>query len=79
MTFHEFYAKKLILLKSLQKVKTTIKTLISNCEYLENYEQHNRLLEAQRGGGGEGLPCPFWKIGKKCPNLEKKCPDYGHL
>ena len=33
--------------QSLQKVKTTIKTLISNCEYLENYEQHNRLLEAQ--------------------------------
>lgn len=33
--------------QSLQKVKTAIKTLISNCEYLENYEQHNRLLEAQ--------------------------------
>ena len=22
---------------------------------------------------------PFSKIGKKCPNLEKKCPDCGHL
>ena len=31
------------------------------------------------GGGGGGLPCTFSKIGKKCPNLEKKCPDYGHL
>ena len=25
------------------------------------------------------LPCPFSKIGKKCPNLEKKRPDCGHL
>ena len=24
------------------------------------------------GGGGGGLPCPFSKIGKKCPNLGKK-------
>ena len=32
-----------------------------------------------RGGRGGGLPCPFSKIGKKCPNLEKKCPDFGHL
>ena len=32
----------------------------------------------QKGEGG-GLPCPFLKIGKKCPNLEKKCPDSGHL
>ena len=21
----------------------------------------------------------FYKIGRKCPNLEKKCPDCGHL
>ena len=35
------------------------------------------LLEG--GGGGGGLPCPFSKIGKNCPNLEKKCPDFGHL
>ena len=33
-----------------------------------------------RGGGGEGgLPCPSSKIGKKCPNLEKKCLDCDHL
>ena len=31
----------------LQKVKTVIKTLISNCEYLEKYEEHNHLLEAE--------------------------------
>ena len=33
-----------------------------------------------RGGrGGGGLPCPFSKIGKKCPDLWKKCPDCSHL
>ena len=32
------------------------------------------------GVEGGGLPCPFSKIGKKwCPNLEKKCPDFGHV
>ena len=29
-----------------------------------------------RGGRGAG---PFSKIGKKGPNLEKKCLDCGHL
>ena len=33
-------------------------------------------LEGRRGGG---LPCPSSRTGKKCPNLEKKCPDCGHL
>ena len=33
----------------------------------------------QRGEGGGGVSCPFSKTGKKCPNLEKKCPDCGHL
>ena len=32
-----------------------------------------------RGGRRTGLPCPFSKIGKRCPNLGKKCPDCGHL
>ena len=32
-----------------------------------------------RAGEGGGLPCSFSKIGKKCPNLEKKRPDRGHL
>ena len=31
------------------------------------------------GEGGGDLLSPFLKIGKKCPNLEKKCPDCGHL
>ena len=31
------------------------------------------------GGGGGGLPCPFSKIEKNYPNLEKECPDFGHL
>ena len=29
--------------------------------------------------GRRGLPRPFSKIGKKCPNLWQECPDYGHL
>ena len=37
----------------------------------------NRLVTRKREGGG--LPCPFSKIGKKCLNLGKKCPDFGHL
>ena len=32
-----------------------------------------------RGGGGGGFPSPFSKIGKKFPNLEKKCSGCGHL
>ena len=23
--------------------------------------------------------CNFLKIGRQCPNFEKKCPDFGHL
>ena len=29
-----------------------------------------------RGGRGGGLPCPFSKIGKRCPNLEKNDFSY---
>ena len=32
-----------------------------------------------RVGEGGRSALPFLKIGKKCPNLEKKFPDYGHL
>ena len=28
---------------------------------------------------GGRFPCTFSKIGKNCANLEKKCPDCGHL
>ena len=35
-------------------------------------------LDGGRGGRGvgegRGIPCPFSKIVKKCPNLEKKMP-----
>ena len=31
------------------------------------------------GEGGGGLPNPFLKIGKNSSNLEKECPDCGHL
>ena len=37
--------------------------------------------QARNRGGREGgsLPCPFSKIGKKCPDFGGKCPDCGHL
>ena len=28
---------------------------------------------------GRGLPCHFSKIGQKCHDFGKKCPDCGHL
>ena len=28
------------------------------------------------GGKGGGLPSPFLKIEKKCPDFAKKCPDF---
>ena len=39
-------------------------------------EKHLRRRVTTRGGG---LPCPFKKIGKKCPNLGRECLDCGHL
>ena len=38
-----------------------------------------RVTRGGGGGGLAGLPCPVPKIGKKCPNFEKKFPDCGHL
>ena len=32
-----------------------------------------------RRGKGGALPCPFSKIGKTCPSLEKKCPNCDYL
>ena len=33
---------------------------------------HTRHVTRRGAGRGGGLPCPSSKIGKKCPNLEKK-------
>ena len=45
-----------------------------------NYGVHETSCRrVTRRGEGGGLPFPFLKIGKKCPNLEKKCADCGHL
>ena len=43
-----------------------------------------RVTRGEEGGGGWGgwevaLPCDFRQTWKKCPNLEKKCPDCDHL
>ena len=32
-----------------------------------------------KGGGSCGVSFPFLKVEKKCPNLERKYPDCGHL
>ena len=37
---------------------------------------HKRITTEKEGGS---LPCHFSEIGKKCPNVWKKCPDCGHL
>ena len=34
---------------------------------------------SDRAGRERELPCPFSKIGKKCPDFGEKCPDCGHL
>ena len=49
----------------------------------QSIQESRRVTRGGKGGGrrGEagGLPCPFLEIGKKCPNLEPKCPDCGYL
>ena len=44
-----------------------------------NIQDTKLIIEPRRVTEGGGLPCPFSKIGKKYSNLEKKCPDCGHL
>ena len=52
----------------------SLKSILTRTQACLN--QHKIQVRNWRGGGH---PCPFSKIGKKCPNLEKKCPDRGHL
>ena len=52
--------------------------------YRKFSQQRNSILSyyyrrVTRGRRGRSLSCTFLKIGKKCPNFEKKCPDFGHL
>ena len=49
---------------------------IKDCEKKKNDLTNRRVT---RGGRGEGLPCPFLKIGKKCPNFWEKYPDCDQL
>ena len=43
-----------------------------------NHIKCKRITGAQLGGEGGGLPYPFLKIKKRCPDFGKKCPDYIH-
>ena len=51
--------------------------IASHCITFLSVVYCRRVTRGGREGGG--LPCPFSKIGKRCPNLGKKCPDCGHL
>ena len=48
--------------------KTVIRTLSSVMIFILQQKDQG---PNQRGEGGESLPCPFSKIGRKCPNLGK--------
>ena len=52
--------------------------------YRKFSQQRNSILSyyyrrVTRGRRGRSLSCTFLKIGRKCPDFEKKCPDFGHL
>ena len=57
----------------------------ANCFFSLKMSQYLRqrvslFRRLSRGGSGEGLLCPFSKIGKKCSNFGKnECPYCGHL
>ena len=54
-------------------------SILKTAKAIPVHKKDSKLRRVTRGGGGGGgFPCPFSKIGKKCPNLEKKCPDCGH-
>ena len=48
-------------------------------QFVSIFNKIYSLARNERGRGRRGLACPFSKIEKKCPNLEKKCPDCVHL
>ena len=80
---------EIIIMKSWwnQNVTTTqYSKKLLNLEFCRSHNFHLHHAEyifvhrhVTREAKGVGLPCPFSKIGKKFPNLEKKCSDYGHL
>ena len=48
-------------------------------KYLSRYIHNKKLNLEDRETKIKCLPCPFSKIGKNFPNLEKKYPGCGHL
>ena len=56
-----------------------IKFLAWNKPLLEsNFDISVPMRATRAGGWGRGLPCPFLKIKKKCPDFRKKGPDCVH-
>ena len=45
--------------------------------FYKSWTKTNRRATSRVDGGG--LPCPFLKIEKKCPDFAKKCTFCGHL
>ena len=66
---------------TLDKTESSLKWCASIRIWTRNF-WFSTVTRVTRGGMGwrkGSLPFPFSKIGKKCPNLEKKCPNCGHL
>ena len=91
LTSSKFYLRKpiyqnLLVLKS-EKNCTVVSFSYDFCifhEFMFNMVTSDRSSRrvTRGGGGGVGMgrsPCPFSKIGKKCPNFWGKCSDCGHL
>ena len=60
------------------------KSINLQLHYRKFSQQKNSILSyynsrVTRGRKERGLSCTFLKIGRKCPDFEKNCPDFGHL
>ena len=60
------------------------KRIIFQLHYRKFSQQRSSVLSSYyrrvtRGSRGRSLSCTFVKIGRKCPDFEKKGPDFGHL
>ena len=64
------------ILKPTERVQVLLKSYIGIFKIALRLGDRRRVTRGMMGGG---LSCPFSKVGQKCPNFWKKCPDYGHL
>ena len=71
----------LLILDHVKIAKSNKQEMTSNAEHFKEKSciQSYHYRHVTRGVEGEGLPYPFSKIGKKCPDFGKNYPDCGHL